>query len=136
MNSFFLQFFCLRGKFPLYPEFATLLHNDPAVQRIRIIVGDARIEPGTFGPEVWCAANEPPHLHTKEPPHLQNEPPHLRINSVPQTDATTFAFASVSFLPSTTILSIVINFVNAYIFENNKLCILLKTYKGTKTSQG
>ena len=61
-------------------------------------MGDAGFEPGTYAPEVWCAANEPPHLQTKEPPHLQNEPLHLRINSVPQTDATTFAFASVSFL--------------------------------------
>ena len=26
----------------------------------RIIVGDAGLEPGTFAPEVWCAANEPP----------------------------------------------------------------------------
>ena len=32
------------------------------LQSIRIIVGDARFEPGTFAPEVWCAAKEPPNL--------------------------------------------------------------------------
>ena len=31
-------------------------------QRPRIIVGDARFEPGTCAQEVWRAANEPPHL--------------------------------------------------------------------------
>ena len=25
-------------------------------------MGDARFEPGTFAPEVWCAAKEPPNL--------------------------------------------------------------------------
>ena len=32
---------------------------------------DARFEPGTSAPEVWCATNEPT--------HLPNEPPHLLI---------------------------------------------------------
>ena len=33
------------------------------LQRIRIIVGDAGFEPRTSASEVWCATNEPPHLH-------------------------------------------------------------------------
>ena len=33
------------------------------LQHIRIIVGDARFEPGTSAPEVWCATNEPPILN-------------------------------------------------------------------------
>ena len=39
----------------------TLLHNAPTAHRI--IVGDAGFKPGTSAPEVWCATNEPPHLH-------------------------------------------------------------------------
>ena len=48
-------FFCLRDKgfFSLSSDF---LHYDTTIlQRIRIIVGDARFEPGTSAPEVWCA---------------------------------------------------------------------------------
>ena len=33
------------------------------MQRIRIIVEDAGFELGTSAPEVWCATDEPPHLH-------------------------------------------------------------------------
>ena len=33
------------------------------LQRIRIIVGDARFEPGTSFPEVWRATNVLPHLY-------------------------------------------------------------------------
>ena len=32
------------------------------LQRIRIIVGDARFETERSASEVWCATNEPPHL--------------------------------------------------------------------------
>ena len=32
------------------------------LQRIRIIVGDARFEPRTSAPEVWCSTNKPTHL--------------------------------------------------------------------------
>ena len=32
------------------------------LQHIRITVVDAGFEPGTSATEVWCAANEPPHL--------------------------------------------------------------------------
>ena len=31
------------------------------LQRIRIIVVDAGVEPGASAPEVWRATNEPPH---------------------------------------------------------------------------
>ena len=47
---FFLSFFAS------VPGFSTLLH-------IIIIVGDAGFKPGTSVPEVWCATNEPSHLH-------------------------------------------------------------------------
>ena len=40
------------------------------LQRIRIIVVDARFEPGTSAPEVWCATNEPPHLQMSH--HIYN----------------------------------------------------------------
>ena len=41
-------------------RFFTLLQM--ILPRIRIIVADAAIEPGTSAPEVRCATNEPPHL--------------------------------------------------------------------------
>ena len=45
------------------------LHFDTMImQRSRIIKGDAGFEPGTSGPEVWWATNQPLHLH--EPPQL------------------------------------------------------------------
>ena len=56
-------FFASGGSSPLYPEICTVLHNDPA--RPRISVGDAEIEPVTPAPQVWRAANEPPHLNLK-----------------------------------------------------------------------
>ena len=58
--SFFLIiFFCLRA---IYPEIFYFITMILIQQRIRIIVGEAGFEPGTSAPEVWCAANEPPHL--------------------------------------------------------------------------
>ena len=42
--------------------------------RIRIIVGDAGFEPGTFASEVWCATNEPPHLLKFAPINLDPDP--------------------------------------------------------------
>ena len=51
------------GRFPsLYPW--VFLHYDTMIlQSITFIVGDAGFELGTSAPEVWCATNEPPHLH-------------------------------------------------------------------------
>ena len=43
------------------------------LQCMKIIVRDARFEPRTIAPEVWCATNEPPH-HLTEPPHHQQWP--------------------------------------------------------------
>ena len=66
---FFLYIFLASGGgSPLYPEI--LQYYTMILQRIRIIVVDAGVEPGTSAPEVWRATNEPPHLHN-EPPHLQ-----------------------------------------------------------------
>ena len=61
---YFIFYFCLRGRFPslLYSEIFYRIHNDPAAHH-GIIVGDAGLESGTSAPEVWCAGNEPPHLH-------------------------------------------------------------------------
>ena len=59
-KQFFLNLFFASGVgFPLYPEIVYIL------QRFRIIVGDFGFEPGTSAQEVWCATNEPPHLHLK-----------------------------------------------------------------------
>ena len=58
----FISVFCLSGRLPsLHRVF--LHYYTVILQRIRIIVGDAGFEPGTSAPEVWCAANKPPHLH-------------------------------------------------------------------------
>ena len=62
----FLDLFGLRARFSFLPW--DFLHYDTMIlQRIRIIVEDAGIEPGTFAPEVWCAlrnqwATTSPHL--------------------------------------------------------------------------
>ena len=57
---FKLYFFASGGGYhPLYPE---SLQYYTIPQRPLIIVGDAGFEPGTSAPEVWPAANEPPHL--------------------------------------------------------------------------
>ena len=58
--SFFVYFFGLRWRLPLYPEF--LRYNTMILQRPRIIVGDAGFYPGTSVSEVWRATKEPPHL--------------------------------------------------------------------------
>ena len=49
----FLYCFASSGGSPLYPEF--LQYYTMILQRPRIIVGDARFEPGTSAPEVWRA---------------------------------------------------------------------------------
>ena len=41
------------------------------LQRIRFVVGDARFEPRTSVPKVWCT--------TIELPHVPNKPPHLHL---------------------------------------------------------
>ena len=56
-----ILFFVLGVGFPLYPVIFHIITM--FLQRIRIIVGDARFEPGTSAPEPWCATIEPPHLH-------------------------------------------------------------------------
>ena len=58
----FLRFFFASGVgFPT-PPWDFLHYFTMILQRFRIIVWDARFEPGTSAPEVWCATNEPPHL--------------------------------------------------------------------------
>ena len=57
---FFVYFLASDGGSPLYLE--TLQYYTMILQRHRIIVGETRFETGTSAPEVWCAANEPPHV--------------------------------------------------------------------------
>ena len=58
---FLYIFFASEVGFPICPEiFYTLYFITMILQCIRIIVGDAGLEPGTSAKEVWCATNEPP----------------------------------------------------------------------------
>ena len=53
-TNFFYNFFFASGVgSPLYPEI--LQYYTMILQRPRIIVGDAELEPGPFAPEVWRA---------------------------------------------------------------------------------
>ena len=58
-QSLFLKdIFSLLVGFPLYPE-VLLLYYTMILQRIRFVVGDARFEPRTSVPKVWCNTIEP-----------------------------------------------------------------------------
>ena len=60
-GGFLDLFLCLMGRFTSFS--GDFLHYFTMIlQRIRIIVGDARFEPGTSASEVWCATNVLPHL--------------------------------------------------------------------------
>ena len=61
----FFVFFCLRWRFPPYPD--NLQYHTMILLRPMIIVGDARFEPGTSAPEVYQWATTSHH----EPPHVK-----------------------------------------------------------------
>ena len=60
-NALFYKFIVLPQELASLSNLRFFHYYKMILQCIRIIVGDAAFEPGTFAPEIWCATYEPPH---------------------------------------------------------------------------